>query len=213
MNGNYFDNKGASKTTDDRPRRKPDKRVPATKRAIHNAFVKLVGEKDFNDITIKDIADKAGINRKTFYYYYAGIHSLIDEIENGFANGLKELMENVEFPEGANSIDILLRKITDAVSRDVEFFRHLMKAGRDNGIIAKLTDTVKNSVKKQLEDYCVIDEESSDFIADFCTAGLFEVYRLRFNSGKELRLDEIADKLERILFGGLKNFLRDFERK
>ena len=50
--------------------KKLDRRVIKTKKAIRNAFAKLISEKDINKITIKDIADTADINRKTFYNYY-----------------------------------------------------------------------------------------------------------------------------------------------
>lgn len=50
-----------------------DRRVIKTKRAIKEAFAKLLTQKDINDITISDIAAEANINRKTFYNYYGGI--------------------------------------------------------------------------------------------------------------------------------------------
>jgi len=56
------------------PAKKIDRRVVKTKKAIHNAFAKLLTEKELNDITISDIAELADINRKTFYNYYAGIY-------------------------------------------------------------------------------------------------------------------------------------------
>ena len=64
------------------PEKKTDRRVLKTKRAIRNAFATLLSEKDLNAITIKDISDVADINRKTVYNYYAGIHEILDEIEN-----------------------------------------------------------------------------------------------------------------------------------
>ena len=50
-----------------------DRRVIKTKRAIRNAFAKLMVEKDINDITIIELAEAADINRKTFYNYYSGV--------------------------------------------------------------------------------------------------------------------------------------------
>ncbi|MBQ6092762.1 MAG: TetR family transcriptional regulator, partial [Clostridia bacterium] len=59
-----------------------DRRVRKTKKAIRNAFAALLATQDINQITVKEIADKADINRKTFYNYYRGIHEVMDEIEN-----------------------------------------------------------------------------------------------------------------------------------
>ena len=59
-----------------------DPRIRKTKRAIHDAFTSLLVEKDLNKITIIEIAERADINRKTFYNHYSGIHLLVDEVDN-----------------------------------------------------------------------------------------------------------------------------------
>lgn len=46
---------------------KPDRRVARTKKAIKNAFAELMSEKEISEITVKDIAETADVNRKTFY--------------------------------------------------------------------------------------------------------------------------------------------------
>ena len=48
---------------------KQDRRVVKTKRAIRNALVQLLSEKELDQITVKELADRADINRKTFYNY------------------------------------------------------------------------------------------------------------------------------------------------
>lgn len=51
-----------------------------TKKAIMDSFVKLLGEKTFDKITVKDIVDDCGVNRNTFYYYFEDIYALLSEI-------------------------------------------------------------------------------------------------------------------------------------
>ena len=77
-----------------------DRRVIRTKKAIREAFAKLLTEKDINDITISDIAELADINRKTFYNYYDGIYQVVDEIENGLhPNVVKAVLNMFLSPE------------------------------------------------------------------------------------------------------------------
>ncbi len=59
---------------------KRDRRIVKTKRSIRNAFIKLLSEKDFNEITIKDIADEADVDRKTLYNHYSGIYEIREEL-------------------------------------------------------------------------------------------------------------------------------------
>ncbi len=51
-----------------------------TKQAIVDTYIKLLNEKPFSKITIKDIVDKCGVNRNTFYYYFADIYDITNYI-------------------------------------------------------------------------------------------------------------------------------------
>ncbi|WP_312265954.1 TetR family transcriptional regulator [Neisseria sp.] len=49
-----------------------DLRVLKTQKAVQTAFVDLLYEKEFKDISVQEICDKALVNRNTFYKYYSG---------------------------------------------------------------------------------------------------------------------------------------------
>ena len=51
-----------------------------TKAAIKTSFIKLLNERPLKQITVRDIADECGINRNSFYYHFADIPSLLQEI-------------------------------------------------------------------------------------------------------------------------------------
>ena len=51
-----------------------------TKNAIRRAFIQLLNERPLDKISIKDIAEKGAVNRNTFYYYYADIYALVEDI-------------------------------------------------------------------------------------------------------------------------------------
>ena len=53
-----------------------------TKKAIKQSVLKLLNEKPVSKITVKDIVEDCGINRNTFYYHYADLPTLIEEIIN-----------------------------------------------------------------------------------------------------------------------------------
>ena len=57
-----------------------------TQKAIKQSFIKLLDRKPIDRITVKDITDDCGISRNTFYYHYADMPSLLEEI----------LMDNAE---------------------------------------------------------------------------------------------------------------------
>ena len=80
--------------------KKTDLRVIKSKKAIKDAFLQLIKEKSYANITITDIAKRAMINRKTFYMHYETKENLYNEITD-------ELLEEITPPivyEGIHSL-------------------------------------------------------------------------------------------------------------
>ena len=59
-----------------------DRRVSRTKRLLKDALINLMREKEFDKITIKDLTDKADVNRATFYLHYKDKYDLIEQSSN-----------------------------------------------------------------------------------------------------------------------------------
>lgn len=73
--------------------KKEDLRIIKTKRLIFRSFVDLIFEKDFAAITVQDIADRAMINRSTFYSHF---HDKQDVLEQVFPYVLLPLLGSIE---------------------------------------------------------------------------------------------------------------------
>ena len=51
---------------------KPEsRRTQMTRRLIRTALIELMGEKTFERITIKELCERADVNRTTFYLHYS----------------------------------------------------------------------------------------------------------------------------------------------
>ncbi|MCY7939610.1 TetR/AcrR family transcriptional regulator [Bacillus inaquosorum] len=72
---------------------KVDRRILKSQAAIKKAVVELMSEKSFDDITIKDICDRADLSRKTFYLRYIDKYDLLDKLIEEHLNELRELCE------------------------------------------------------------------------------------------------------------------------
>ena len=57
-----------------------DLRIKKTKRAIRSAFAELIKEKPMEKITVKEIAERAEINKTTFYAHYETVYDLVDQL-------------------------------------------------------------------------------------------------------------------------------------
>ena len=72
--------------------RKLDARVRRTRDALGDALVRLMLEKPFDDITIQEVLDRAGVARSTFYSHFSDKDDLLlsdaDEFFEGVAMSL-----------------------------------------------------------------------------------------------------------------------------
>lgn len=71
---------------------------------LMNALIYLLENKDIEYITIKEICNKAGVNRSTFYLHYENINDLVEEtmnyinkkFMNYFNENTKEFIEKIK---------------------------------------------------------------------------------------------------------------------
>jgi AcrR family transcriptional regulator len=66
-----------------------DRRAARTRRALHQALMKLILRKGYEAITVQDIVGEADVGRSTFYAHYTGKE---DMLRSGFASLRAELI-------------------------------------------------------------------------------------------------------------------------
>ena len=59
-----------------------DHRTRVTKMLIRRAFTDLLRVKPVQSISIKELCEKAGVNRGTFYAHYQSVHDLLMQMED-----------------------------------------------------------------------------------------------------------------------------------
>lgn len=64
-----------------------------TDKMIRDAFIALLKQKDFKNITVTQIAQKDMINRQTFYCYYSDKYDLADQLTEKALGMFEELIE------------------------------------------------------------------------------------------------------------------------
>ena len=62
----------------EREEKKLDPRIKRTRQLLRRALIELMAEKSFQAITVQDIAERATVNRVTFYAHYKDKHALLE---------------------------------------------------------------------------------------------------------------------------------------
>lgn len=182
---------------------KVDKRTLKTKKAIREAFSLLLSTKDVNEITIKDIADTAQINRKTFYYYYKTPYDVLLEIEDELAQSLDEIFGDIEFTQDNKMLNRIFNKITEVINFNIDFYYKVMKLNGNTDFISKLFNAVKKRIKESLYKRFPITELTASFIANFTVSGITTTYIAWRDVNSVMTLNELSSDLNTIMFDGI----------
>lgn len=190
-------------------RKKPDRRVLKTKKAIRNALAQLLAEKELEEITVKEVADTADINRKTFYNYYAGVHQVIDEIENEIISTFDQAIREVDARRDIKNPYTFFEKITAILNQDLDFYSHLSRMRGNLSLSYKITTLLKTKILKSFLQEHSCDPQEAEIFVEYAVWGMMAVYESWFNSQRSTPLEEISQKLSVVCVYGLAGLLRE----
>ena len=100
-----------------------------TRKAIEEAFLKLLDARPLNQITVKDIVEECGVNRNTFYYHFQDIPTLIKDI---FTERAEALLK--QRPDYA-SLEDALDEAVQMVIKNKRIVYHLYRSA-DRALVA-----------------------------------------------------------------------------
>ena len=156
-----------------------------TKNAIRLAFIQLLNERPLDKISIKDIAEISSVNRNTFYYYYADIFALVEDILQLEAEDFQAKMHRYDSWQEA------FRDATETLRR----YYH-------NVILAAITSYIRDQAEG-----LNADEEDIRVLAEFYSAALAGLTVLWLQSGMKYDAEEYIDHLGRLLDGNIRHTL------
>src|SRR5579884_3682565 len=80
-----------------------------TQRLLRETLLQLVEEKGFEQVTIKDITDRAGIDRTTFYLHFTDKRDLIEQTQRQVIDEL--IAESAAAAAGPDTVLVVFRHI------------------------------------------------------------------------------------------------------
>ena len=104
------------------------------KKEIKTTFLRLLEERPYHQITVKEIVQECGINRNSFYYHYADLPALVEEvIDEEIGRFVREQSSFSSMEESLTEALSFFREhkraayhVYNSVNRDI-FDRYLMK--------------------------------------------------------------------------------------
>ena len=94
-----------------------DIRIEKTERAIKQAFMELRAEKPLEKIRVKELCDRACINKSTFYAHYQDIYALANAMEDEMVEAVVASLPNLTARDVSERTEWLAREMFRAFVR------------------------------------------------------------------------------------------------
>lgn len=190
---------------------KIDRRIIKTKKAIRNALSVLMSKKDLSEITVKELADTADINRKTFYNYYNGVYQVIDDIENEIVAAFEARLNEVDFQQDIEDPYWIYERLTDVLSMDLDFYYQFMKTDYNIRFTTKIVHVLEDRIKEELAKRSKADEQTLEVIVKYGLSGMMAVYQSWVLSDRTKPIKDLAKQVGMLTFSGINAILEGVE--
>lgn len=172
---------------------KEDRRVRRTQKLLKESLVQLMSEKAFKDITIKDITERADLNRGTFYLHYSDTYDLLTAMENGVLEDFQEMITAYMPSRPGNGLMPVLLPIVHYIVENEQICKNLFENNVSNEFVTKFKELIRKNGGALIERlYPACQTADSEYFFEFITYGLIGIIKKWLDNGMPQTEEEIA---------------------
>lgn len=123
------------------------RRTQMTKHMFRTALSELMEEKPFHKITIKEICERADLNRTTFYLHYTDQTQLLNEIIERIE---EDMAKCIATPGDESDGQHRLEKYLEYVKANARIYKTLMKSDDEGGARTRIIMDIFIDIKDSL---------------------------------------------------------------
>lgn len=187
--------------------KKEDRRISKTQKSIRSAVITLIQEKDISQITVKELAETADINRKTFYMHYSSIAEVLDQIENELIEKLLNLLNKYDFFQDKFDASAFFSSLNDVINEDFDLYKKLICANSYNFLLVKVKKILQGAIIERLHDKTTCSNEMLNLYSEFISSGVMNMYITWFTTNSDIPLEELTTSASKIAFTGIDSIL------
>jgi len=129
-----------------------DPRVLRTRQLIRDAFVDLLQETDLEKITVNRIAERATINRVTFYLHYRDIPEMLERLSDDMINEIQTILHDIRNQPRSTDLDwSILLKVLEHIAENSKFYKVLLASQRIPIFTDKLSNLIVDIITSRRE--------------------------------------------------------------
>lgn len=193
-----------------------DRRVRKSKAAIKKAFIQLLEDSQIERITIRQISDKADINRGTFYLNYDDKYALLEEMEDEQIADLKKLVDirkvNLAQKTAEEFIEIfsneVIKKVIIHISENIEFYHAILNLDRTSKIEERITDMILSNINYLIGENNTVYGVPDDYYLRYVSGALMSMVKYWVHDENRVSIEELVQYIVTISTRGTLSILK-----
>ena len=169
-----------------------DLRVQKTIEAIRTVFEQMICEMDYHEMTVKELCERAKINKKTFYRYYPTLSS-----------EYIEMVSHYRLPEEMDKVNEAFFRYS--VSKG-EVYEKITCASGYVHIRNTMIDRVNEATWHKSAWFSNIPEWQRHLLIVYVQYTIVEMYKQWVSDGKKASVEEVIAMSNRLICSGLDGF-------
>ena len=163
---------------------------------IADTFMQLSREKNVDKITVKDLVERCGISRQTFYYHFQDLLEVIEwSMQQAFQTLLTRSLSSDDpeavlrdFISASAEADVLLQKLL-----------HSQRREQIEGIMVRSVRTYLQELLRSKGARNNLSYEDTEIALSFCACGIVGLL-LEYGGKKNMDREKLACQMRRLLF-------------
>ena len=178
-----------------------DPRILRSRRMLMESLAKLLMKKEFEDISVQEIADEATLNRATFYLHYPDKSALLQAMTEARFRDLIE-RRSISFTDCDGALRAIALGVCDYLTETTNCPAQLARIPLEGSIIP----VVEGMFKEGLAHHVMAPGVDPALLATTAAWAVFGAARRWFETANRIPAEEMAAKIETlvkpVLFSG-----------
>lgn len=177
--------------------KKIDPRAARTRILIQDAFLSLTREKVFEAITVKDIVERANINRSTFYDHFEDKYILLDQLlSEAFSSAItSKIQSDVQLNEDTlKTLIVAMCNYHENISNHCNMVYKSISSFMDNKIQLKFKELIALMLANTTS-FGVIEQENLDLLSIMISNSIYGATNYWYSQGRHVSAEKLSNNI------------------
>jgi len=177
--------------------KKTNRSVLRTQSNLKKGLYELLMQKPANEITVRELSERAKINRGTFYLHYRDIFDMISQVEEELFRSMYAFWDSMEESQSISGDCFILSAFFRFIWEHDAAFQALMGPNGDAAFLNRIQDLFRERLWNYMQKSYVLKREEFDIFYDFSSGGFISLLRtwLHAPEASMERMTEMASRM------------------